>query len=87
MHTFFDHLTRLGARARGETLPPDLEFAGKVLRQIADSEPADPRWPIMMVTAGYAATACVAAMWVLSAYGVITHPLLQFFNMVALATF
>lgn len=87
MNDLYDHLARLGARARGETLTPDMDLAGRVLRQIADTEAPAPRWPIMAVTAGYATAACVAMMWVFSAYGVITHPLLQFFNTVALATF
>jgi hypothetical protein len=87
MNNLFDNLARLGEQARGETLPPDSEFAGKVLRKIISAEPAEPRWPIMALTAGYAVAACVAMMWVFSAYGVITHPLLQFFNTVALATF
>lgn len=87
MNDLFDNLERLGARARGETRTAPPGLVEDVLRQIADAEPADPRWPLVAVTAGYAAAACVAMMWVFSAYGVITHPLLQFFNTVALATF
>ena len=87
MNNLFDNLERLGARARGEMPSADPALAGKVLLQIAGAESAAPRWPIVMVTAGYTMAACAGMAWVFSAYGMITHPLLQFFNTVALATF
>jgi hypothetical protein len=87
MKNLFDNLERLGVQARGESIAAPPCLAEAVLRRISGAEPAEPRWPIMAVTAGYAAAACVAMIWVFSAYGVITHPLLQFFNTVALAAF
>ena len=87
MNTLFDNMEQLGARARGETVTAGPGLAEEVLLQIAGTEPPGPRWPIVLVTTGYAAAACLAVVWVFSAYGVITHPLLQFFNTVALATF
>ncbi len=87
MNNPFGNMEQLGVRARGEAAVVDPGLADEVLLQIAGAEPAAPRWPIVLVTAGYAMAACVAMAWVFSAYGVITHPLLQFFNTVALATF
>ncbi len=87
MNDLLENVERLGARARGETVTADPGLAEEVLLQIAGAESDAPRWPIVAVTAGYATAACGAMVWVFSAYGVITHPLLQFFNTVALATF
>ena len=87
MNNLLDNFERLGARARGETPAADPDLAGEVLLQIAGTEAAAPRWPIVAVTAGYAMAAGIAMVWVFSDYGMITHPLLQFFNTVALATF
>jgi len=87
MNNLFENLQRLGVRARGEILSADPGLAEEVLLRISGAESTAPRWPIVAVTAGYAVAAGVAMVWVFSAYGVITHPLLQFFNTVALATF
>ena len=87
MKTLFENLERLGARARAESPAADSGLAEKVFLQITDADTADPRWPIVAVTAGYATAACAGMAWVFSAYAMITHPLLQFFNSVAPAAF